>query len=59
MKNSVVITRDMGAYRVGVDYPADDVTTKANVVKIPDEDVLDNGWDPAALWCGFAPPAGA
>jgi hypothetical protein len=54
--NGIVVTRDLGAYNVGVELAPDDITTAAEVSKLSKSQILNFGWDPDALFCGFPAP---
>lgn len=54
--NGIVITKDMGAWRVDNDSPPDDITVKAEVVPMTDSQVTQLGWDKNAPYMGFDAP---
>lgn len=54
--NGIVITEDMGAWRVDNDLPPDDITIKAEVVAMTDSQVTQLGWDKTAPYLGFPAP---
>ena len=58
-RDAIVITKDMGAWRLQVVKAPDDVTTDVEVTEVSENDVIKYGWTPGALWCGFAPPSNA
>lgn len=52
----ILITKDLGAWRVDHDFPPDDITIKAEVARLTDSQVVGFGWNPAADWMGFPAP---
>lgn len=58
-RDAIVITKDMGAWRLQVVKAPDDVTTDVEVTEVVEADVIKYGWTPGALWCGFPPPSNA
>lgn len=53
-RNGIVVTRDMGAWRIDNDLPPDDITITTEVAKLSRNQVLSFGWDPDALYMGLA-----
>ena len=59
VRNGVVITQDMGAWRVDNDLPPDDITITAEVVRLTKSQITSFGWNPDAEYLGFPAPGGA
>lgn len=59
VSNAIIITKDMGAFRINNDLPPDDITTTAEVTEVMEREVVRYGWNPKALWLGFPAPAGS
>lgn len=57
--NGIIVTEDMGAWRVTSTLPPDDITITAEVARLSRSQIQNQGWDPDALWLGFPPPSGA
>lgn len=55
--NGIVITRDLGAFRIGSDCAPDDVTTAAQVAQVSDTQLSRYGWDKSLPYLGFDAPA--
>jgi len=56
VRQGVVVTCDMGAYRIDQVYPPDDITVTAEVIKLTDSQVVANGWDLNAPYYGLPIP---
>lgn len=56
IRDSYVITKDMGAYKIHNDLAPDDITTAAEVSEVLKETAIKYGWDLSAPWCGFPAP---
>lgn len=54
--NSIVVFKDMGAWRVSADAVPYDSTIEATVIRLTDRQVTDEGWTPNALWLGMSAP---
>lgn len=52
----ILITKDMGAWKIDHDFPPDDITIKAEVSRLADGQVTDFGWSPGVDWLGFPEP---
>lgn len=52
----ILITKDLGAWRVDNDLPPDDITIKAEVARLTDSQVTGFGWNPAEDFLGFPVP---
>lgn len=57
--NAILITKDMGAYKVGNVLPEHDITTTAEIAEIPKSQLMRQGWSPDLPWMGFTPPSNA
>ena len=55
-RNGIVITQDMGAWRVDNDLPPDDITITAEVVRLTKSQITSFGWNPDAAYLGFPAP---
>ncbi len=56
VRNSIVITQDMGAWRIDNDLPPDDITITAEVVRLTKSQITSFGWNPDAEYLGFPAP---
>lgn len=56
VRDAIVVTRDMGAYFIDHDHPPDDITITAEVVKMTDSQIIEQGMDPNADWLGLPAP---
>lgn len=54
VRNGIVITQDMGAWRIDNDLPPDDITITAEVSKLSRNQVTGLGWDPDIQYMGLA-----
>lgn len=54
-RGSLVVTEDMGVYRVDNASPPDDITVTAEVVKLTPSQLEGYGMDPALPWAGMDP----
>lgn len=52
----ILITKDLGAWKIDHDLPPDDITIKAEVSRLTDSQVTGFGWNPAEDWLGFPEP---
>ena len=59
-RNAIVVTADMGAWRIDNDLPPDDITITAEVVRLTRSQIagFGPGWNPDALYCGLPAPEG-
>lgn len=57
VRGGVVVTKDMGAWRVDNDLPPDDITITAEVVSMSKGQIQTAGWDISADFLGLTPPA--
>lgn len=55
-KNAIVVTEDMGAWRVDVVMPPNDITVSAEVVKLTESQAVKEGLDLGLPWCGLDAP---
>lgn len=54
----MVVSEDMGVYRLDSVYPPDDITVTTEVVRLTDSQIEALGLNPDQPWCGLpAPPA--
>ena len=56
VRGAIVVTRDMGAWRVETTQPANDITISAEVVKLTPSQVAANGWDANQPYFGMTVP---
>lgn len=56
-RGALIVTRDMGVWRVDSVMPADDITITAEVVRVTDNQLVAWGLDPKAEFAGVQPPA--
>lgn len=56
IRNSYVVTEDMGLYFVDTTQPADDITITANVKLASERDIVSCGLTPNTPWMGLPPP---
>jgi len=56
-RGGIVVTEDLGAYRVDNDLPADDLTVSAEVVRLtPGQVEQELGLTPGVAWLGLTSP---
>ena len=53
---AIIVTKDMGAWRVETTQPPDDITISAEVVKLTPSQVSANGWDANQPYFGMTVP---
>lgn len=56
LRDSLVVTEDLGVYWIDHDYPPDDITITADVRKLTPSEVTDLGWEPSSPWAGLPAP---
>jgi len=56
VEKAIVVTKDMGAWRVALVKPANDITISAEVVKLTDKQVGDLGWNSELQYMGLGTP---
>ncbi len=56
VRDAIVVTRDLGAYFIDHDHAPDDITVTAEVIKMTDSQVVEQGMDPNADWLGLTAP---
>ena len=56
-RGALIVTRDMGVWRVDSVMPDDDITVTAEVVRVTDNQLAALGMDPKAEFAGAQPPA--
>lgn len=57
-RDGLIITADMGVWRVDNTLPPDDITMTAEIIRLSESQVRSVGLDPDAPWGGLPPPAG-
>lgn len=55
-RNGIIITRDLGAWRVDNTLPPNDITVSAEVLKMTDSEVEKLGWTPGVQYLGLGTP---
>lgn len=55
-RDGLVITEDMGVWRVSNTLPPDDITITAEASRLSETQIRGLGWDPDAPWAGFPAP---
>lgn len=58
-RNGIVVTEDMGAYRIDNTMPPDDISITGEVVKLTNAQCVGFGWNPALPYMGFPAPVTA
>ncbi len=59
IQTAVIVTDSQGAYQISRTHPADDITIKADVVKLPIGQYDAWGLIPGQPWCGLPAPVPA
>lgn len=52
--NGMIITEDMGAWRVTNTLPPDDITITAEIARLSRSQIMQEGWDPDARYLGLS-----
>lgn len=55
-RDAIVVTKDMGGWKVDNTMPPDDITISAEATKLSDTQIRGLGMDPEADWLGLPPP---
>lgn len=55
-RDGLIITEDMGVWRVSNTLPPDDITITAEVTRLSDTQIRTLGWNPQEDWAGLTPP---
>lgn len=55
-RNAIVVTKDMGVYRVDHSYPPDDITVTVEVVELSDSQITGEGLALGEPWAGLGEP---
>lgn len=56
VRGGIVVTQDMGAWRVDNDLPPDDITITAEVIRLTKSQITGFGWNPDADYLGIPAP---
>lgn len=54
VRNGIVVTQDLGAYRIDNTMPPDDISITGEVVKLTNAQCIGFGWDPTLQYMGLA-----
>lgn len=56
VRDGIVVTRDLGAFRIDNVLPPNDITVSAEIVKLTDGQIAKLGWNPNAQYMGLGEP---